>query len=290
MSWAQGGERASERLDRVWGSRESCRSGRSPVREIPEVAQPFGSFSQKTMLRLPNHSVVSRPMEFSPLATGFGQGCRPKRSGEAAAVFLGSLDTPTRSRLRFPPVGLRREREHAAPATQVCVVRQLAPSARDRVNRTVDTCGHSARLLAVHQSWPHSANARTLAGYLFFFGRMLSGVDRSADVRARAPVAGSQAAAARPRPAAWSLVTWSILEEPPCSSPQVFSAGSRGGRVAVRGACAIVVAMGPRRRGCGMPLPIRGKLTIARAAATRTRTPARIVARRRAHLAALDQR
>jgi hypothetical protein len=77
-------------------------SARSPVREIPEVTQFFGAFLAE------NDAALAEP--FRGVTTDGVVAARDRvRTGmatgairEAAAGFLGSLDTPTRSRLSFP--------------------------------------------------------------------------------------------------------------------------------------------------------------------------------------------
>jgi hypothetical protein len=77
-------------------------SARSPVREIPEVAQLFAPFLAE------NDAALAEP--FRGVTTDGVLAARDRiRTGmateairEAAAAFLGLLDTPTRSRLSFP--------------------------------------------------------------------------------------------------------------------------------------------------------------------------------------------
>jgi hypothetical protein len=77
-------------------------SARSPVREIPEVAQFFGAFLAE------NDALLAEPFRGVTTDGVVAAGGRVRRGiateaiREAAAGFLGSVDTPTRSRLSFP--------------------------------------------------------------------------------------------------------------------------------------------------------------------------------------------
>lgn len=77
-------------------------SARSPVREIPEVAQIFAPFLAE------NDAALAEPFRgvttdgVVPTRSRMRTGVATEAIREAAARFLGLLDTPTRSRLSFP--------------------------------------------------------------------------------------------------------------------------------------------------------------------------------------------
>ena len=77
-------------------------SARSPVREIPEVAQIFAPFLAE------NDAALAEPFRgvttdgVVPTRSRMRTGTATEAIREAAARFLGLLDTPTRSRLSFP--------------------------------------------------------------------------------------------------------------------------------------------------------------------------------------------
>jgi hypothetical protein len=77
-------------------------SARSPVREIPEVAQIFAPFLAE------NDAALAEPFRgvttdgVVPTRSRMRTGIATEAIREAAARFLGMLDTPTRSRLSFP--------------------------------------------------------------------------------------------------------------------------------------------------------------------------------------------
>jgi hypothetical protein len=77
-------------------------SARSPVREIPEVAQIFAPFLAE------NDAALAEPFRgvttdgVVPTLSRMRTGVATEAIRDAAARFLGLLDTPTRSRLSFP--------------------------------------------------------------------------------------------------------------------------------------------------------------------------------------------
>src|ERR1700694_3797020 len=77
-------------------------SARSPAREIPEVAQFFAAFlaENDAALAEPFHGVTTNGVVAARDRIQSGMATEAIRG--AAAGFLGSLDTPTRSRLSFP--------------------------------------------------------------------------------------------------------------------------------------------------------------------------------------------